>query len=69
MTKANCMTLPTMSQRRCFFFSFNLQADTSSDSHSLHITLSTYQKNAWIDFMEKVCLVRVKIYAMIKESS
>ncbi|XP_029211683.2 ribosomal oxygenase 1-like [Acropora millepora] len=30
------------------------QADTSSDSHSLHITLSTYQKNAWIDFMEKL---------------
>ena len=42
-----------------FFFSFNLQADTSSDSHSLHITLSTYQKNAWIDFMEKVCIGRV----------
>jgi len=30
------------------------QADTPSDTHSLHITLSTYQKNAWVDFMEKL---------------
>ncbi|XP_068731298.1 ribosomal oxygenase 1-like [Montipora capricornis] len=30
------------------------QADTPSDTHSLHITVSTYQKNAWIDFMEKL---------------
>jgi len=30
------------------------QADTPSDTHSLHITLSTYQKNSWTDFMEKL---------------
>ena len=30
------------------------QAETLPDSHSLHITLSTYQKNTWADFLEKV---------------
>lgn len=30
------------------------QADTPSDTHSLHITLSTYQKTSWMDFMEKL---------------
>ncbi|XP_078000237.1 bifunctional lysine-specific demethylase and histidyl-hydroxylase NO66-like isoform X2 [Glandiceps talaboti] len=30
------------------------QADTPSDSHSLHITLSTCQKNTWGDLMEKL---------------
>jgi len=30
------------------------QADTPNDTHSLHITLSTYQKNSWTDFMEKL---------------
>ncbi|XP_031573036.1 ribosomal oxygenase 1-like [Actinia tenebrosa] len=30
------------------------QADTPSDSHSLHITLSTYQKNSWGDFFQKL---------------
>ena len=40
-----------------FLSYFSTQADTPSDTHSLHITLSTYQKNSWLDFMEKVgCL-------------
>ena len=39
------------------FFFVTLQADTPSDTHSLHITVSTYQKNAWIDFMEKVSTI------------
>jgi lysine-specific demethylase/histidyl-hydroxylase NO66 len=29
------------------------QARTTNDTHSLHITLSTYQKNTWGDFIEK----------------
>lgn len=35
------------------------QADTPSDTHSLHITLSTYQKNSWTDFMEKVISITI----------
>lgn len=34
------------------------QAVTPEDSHSLHITLSFYQKYCWSDFMEKVSLLR-----------
>jgi len=30
------------------------QATTTGDSHSLHLTLSVYQKNCWSDFMEKL---------------
>ncbi|KAK3748732.1 hypothetical protein QZH41_015680 [Actinostola sp. cb2023] len=30
------------------------QGDTPKDSHSLHITLSTYQRNTWGDFLEKL---------------
>uniref|UniRef100_A0A2P2I0X5 Bifunctional lysine-specific demethylase and histidyl-hydroxylase n=2 Tax=Hirondellea gigas TaxID=1518452 RepID=A0A2P2I0X5_9CRUS len=31
------------------------QGEAVEDVHSLHITLSTYQKNAWIDLFEKIC--------------
>lgn len=31
------------------------QASTVPGQHSLHVTVSTYQKNSWADFMEKVC--------------
>ncbi|XP_076299257.1 bifunctional lysine-specific demethylase and histidyl-hydroxylase NO66 isoform X2 [Lasioglossum baleicum] len=30
------------------------QGNTLEDSHSLHITLSVYQKNSWSDFLEKL---------------
>lgn len=30
------------------------QAQTLKDTHSLHITLSIYQKNSWCDFFEKL---------------
>ena len=30
------------------------QASTLPDSHSLHITVSTFQKNSWADLLEKV---------------
>jgi len=30
------------------------QADTQDDNHSLHITVSTYQKTSWADLMEKL---------------
>ncbi|KAB7500471.1 Bifunctional lysine-specific demethylase and histidyl-hydroxylase NO66 [Armadillidium nasatum] len=30
------------------------QAEALDDIHSLHITISTYQKNAWVDLLEKV---------------
>lgn len=30
------------------------QAETIGDSHSLHITLSVYQKNSWCDFFKKL---------------
>lgn len=30
------------------------QASTPDDVHSLHITVSTYQKNTWADFLEKL---------------
>ncbi|XP_015114225.1 ribosomal oxygenase 1 [Diachasma alloeum] len=30
------------------------QGETLSDSHSLHVTLSVYQKNCWGDFLEKL---------------
>lgn len=32
------------------------QAYASDDTHSLHITVSTYQKNTWGDFLSKVGL-------------
>lgn len=28
----------------------------ATDTHSLHLTISVYQKNAWIDLLEKVCI-------------
>lgn len=31
------------------------QANACDDIHSLHITVSTYQKNTWGDFLAKVC--------------
>ena len=31
------------------------QAVTPEDTHSLHITLSVYQKCCWSDYLEKVC--------------
>ncbi|KAL7639740.1 UNVERIFIED_CONTAM: hypothetical protein RMT77_009150 [Armadillidium vulgare] len=30
------------------------QAEALDDIHSLHITISTYQKNAWVDLLEKL---------------
>lgn len=30
------------------------QACTQDDEHSLHITISAYQRNAWIDLLEEV---------------
>ncbi|XP_011643431.1 ribosomal oxygenase 1 [Pogonomyrmex barbatus] len=30
------------------------QAKTLNDSHSLHLTISVYQKNSWCDFLEKL---------------
>lgn len=30
------------------------QATTVDNEHSLHITLSAYQKTAWVDLLEKV---------------
>lgn len=30
------------------------QGETIDDTHSLHITLSVYQKNCWTDFFEKL---------------
>ena len=30
------------------------QGETIDDTHSLHITLSVYQKNSWTDFFEKL---------------
>lgn len=30
------------------------QASAIEDTHSLHITLSVYQKNSWADYLEKV---------------
>lgn len=30
------------------------QGETIDDTHSLHITLSVYQKNSWADFLEKL---------------
>ncbi|KOC60423.1 Lysine-specific demethylase NO66 [Habropoda laboriosa] len=30
------------------------QGETIDDTHSLHITLSVYQKNSWCDFLEKL---------------
>lgn len=38
---------------------FWFQASTLGEQHSLHITLSTFQKNSWADLMEKVCIVLV----------
>lgn len=30
------------------------QAETIDDTHSLHVTLSVFQRNSWGDFFEKV---------------
>jgi Uncharacterized conserved protein len=30
------------------------QASTVANEHSLHVTISVYQKTAWIDLLEKV---------------
>ena len=42
----------------CLYFPRGVihQASTPSNSHSLHITLSVYQKNCWSDYMEKVSI-------------
>lgn len=34
------------------------QAQAVPDSHSLHITISTYQKNTWADALEDVCVTK-----------
>ncbi|XP_014476290.1 PREDICTED: bifunctional lysine-specific demethylase and histidyl-hydroxylase NO66 [Dinoponera quadriceps] len=36
------------------------QAETADDAHSLHITLSVYQKNSWYDFLEKLLPLTLK---------
>lgn len=36
------------------------QAETADDAHSLHITLSVYQKNSWYDFFEKLLPLTLK---------
>ncbi|XP_032667782.1 ribosomal oxygenase 1 [Odontomachus brunneus] len=36
------------------------QAETADDTHSLHITLSVYQKNSWYDFLEKLLPLTLK---------
>lgn len=33
------------------------QATTVEDCHSLHITISAFQRNAWIDLLEKVIIL------------
>ena len=40
----------------CLYFPRGVihQASTPTTSHSLHLTLSVYQKSCWSDFMEKV---------------
>ena len=49
----------TLEPGDCLYFprGFIHQATTTGDSHSLHITLSVYQKNTWGDFLEKVTLM------------
>ncbi|XP_033115926.1 ribosomal oxygenase 1-like [Anneissia japonica] len=37
------------------------QADTPEDSHSLHMTVSTYQRNTWGDLLEKMMPQALKI--------
>ena len=40
----------------CMYFprGYIHQANTLDESHSLHITLSVYQRTSWGDFLEKV---------------
>lgn len=37
------------------------QAFADKDAHSLHITLSVYQKNSWADFLEKLLPATLKV--------
>lgn len=43
------------------------QGETLEDSHSLHLTLSVYQKNCWADFLEK--LVPAALSSAISQNS
>lgn len=36
------------------------QAETSDDTHSLHLTLSVYQRNSWCDFLERLLPLALK---------
>eukprot|EP00794_Sanderia_malayensis_P020471 gene20471-22487_t len=51
----------------CLYFprGFIHQAKTTDDAHSLHITLSVYQKNTWGDFLER--LIPVALQTAIDE--
>lgn len=46
---------------RCYIH----QGVTLQDSHSLHITLSMYQKTAWVDLLEKVSCTFLKFTSML----
>ena len=47
----------------CLYFprGYIHQAVTLEDIHSLHITLSVYQRNSWGDFLEKVVLFIISL--------